>query len=73
LSSLGISHGVEVKSVDGGLFSHMGIQSGFVITEMNGVGIQQPKDLDEQLERSPHRFYVGGFYRRGEKRFYSYP
>jgi len=72
-SSLGISHGVEVKSVDGGLFSHMGIQSGFVITEMNGVGIQQPKDLDEQLERSPHRFYVGGFYRRGEKRFYSYP
>lgn len=73
LSSLGISHGVEVKSVESGLFSHMGIQSGFVITEMNGVGIQQPKDLDEQLERSPHRFYVGGFYRRGEKRFYSYP
>ena len=73
LSSLGIGHGVEVKSVEGGLFSHMGIQSGFVITEMNGVGIQEPKDLDEQLERSPHRFYIGGFYRRGEKRFYSYP
>jgi len=73
LSSLGISHGVEVKSVDGGLFSHMGIQSGFVITEMNGVGIHQPKDLDDQLERSPHRFYLGGFYRKGEKRFYSYP
>jgi serine protease Do len=73
LKALGISHGVEVKHVSGGLFSHMGIREGFVITEMNGVGIHTPEQLDEQLERSPHRFYLGGFYRRGEKRFFAYP
>jgi Do/DeqQ family serine protease len=73
LRGLGISHGVEVKNVAGGLLSHMGLQAGFVITEMNGTAISQPQDMDALLDQSPNRFYIGGFYRKGEKRFYSYP
>jgi hypothetical protein len=29
--------------------------------------------MDALLDQSPNRFYIGGFYRKGEKRFYSYP
>lgn len=69
---LDINSGVRVVEVKNGFFSRLNIEEGFVITEINGNAISDPKKLANVLEEIKGKVIIKGVNKRGVKGYYSF-
>jgi len=69
---LGITHGVRIKKIRGGLIKRLNIEEGFTVTHINQIPIEDPKKLAEILTKIRGRVYIEGVNREGVKGYYSY-
>lgn len=68
--ALGLKHGVEIISTNGGPFSDAGIRTGFIITHMNGNEMWTLQDIDEQMNGPVGGVLVEGIYPNGRRAYY---
>lgn len=71
-SKLRIENGVRVAKITGGLFAQMRIEEGFVITSVNNVVIDSPKQLSSILENARGRVIIQGINKQGVGSYYSF-
>ncbi len=71
-SMLDIAGGVRVVDVKNGFFSRLNIDEGFIITEINGKEMNDPKQLAEVLEEIKGKVIVKGVNKKGVKGYYSF-
>ncbi|GAB3341840.1 trypsin-like peptidase domain-containing protein [Marivirga atlantica] len=69
---LNISSGVRVVDVKNGFFSRLNIDEGFIITEINGNEVSDPKKLAEILEEIKGKVIIKGINKKGIKGYYSF-
>lgn len=70
---LGIRSGVKVVNYKkNGFFSGLGIQEGFIITQINNRMIDDPEELESILQNIRGRFDVIGIDQRGRKIYYPF-
>jgi S1-C subfamily serine protease len=69
---LGITHGVRIKKIRGGLIKRLNIEEGFTVTHINQIPIEDPKKLAEILTKIRGKVYIEGVNREGVKGYYSY-
>lgn len=73
---LNINHGVEVKDVKEGPIRAAGIRDGFVITEINGIAVYTPDDVEDifdemQREGGQKHLFIIAFDNNGKERGYA--
>ncbi|MCU0393191.1 MAG: trypsin-like peptidase domain-containing protein [Thermoflexibacter sp.] len=73
-SRFGIENGVRIAKINSnrGLIAQMGMEEGFIITEINNREIEDPRELANMLERIRGRVIVKGVTKNGQKGYYSY-
>jgi len=69
---LDIESGVRVVSVRNGFFSRLNIDEGFIITDINGEKVNDPKELAALLEAIKGKVIVKGINKKGVKGYYSF-
>jgi len=69
---LNIGSGVRVVDVKNGFFSRLNIDEGFIITEINGNAVSDPKKLAEILEEIKGKVIIKGINKKGIKGYYSF-
>ena len=75
--SLGISNGVKVAGLKNGPFKDAGVKDGFIITEINGIAISSPDDVEtiyNQIMRNDDDdkvMFLTGLYPTGKKYYYA--
>lgn len=77
LKQYGISCGLKVTKVDDGLFSDVGIRSGFAIVKVNGVWMKSLEDLQEVVKAASASnepvLFISGVTASGRRAYYSVP
>ena len=74
---LGISMGVKVAGIKNGAFRDAGIKDGFVITDINGMAVNSPDDVEQiynQIMKSDEGdkvMFITGIYPTGKKYYYA--
>lgn len=72
-SILDIEEGVKiVKTYDRGLMSSLSLEDGFIITNINYTGIEDPKQLEEILKNYRGRVRIEGVDASGRKGYYNF-
>lgn len=71
---LGIEKGVRITKITNirGLVSQMGLEDGFIITEINNRTVETPEELARILEKIRGRVILKGVTKGGQKGYYSY-
>lgn len=75
--SLGISAGVKVTGLKNGPFKDAGVKEGFIITEINGRGVNSSDDVENiynQIMKSDDEdkvMFITGYYPTGKKYYYA--
>lgn len=69
---LDINSGVRVVDVKNGFFKRLNIDEGFIITDINGKEVNNPKELSDILESIKGKVVVRGVNKKGVKGYYSY-
>lgn len=69
---LDISSGVRVVDIKNGFFKRLNIDEGFIITEINGKSVNNPKELADILEAVKGKVLIKGINKKGVKGYYSY-
>ncbi len=70
---LEIEYGVKVvKTYDRGLLSELGLESGFIVTDINYKNIESPEDLTEALSNYRGRVRMEGVDAAGQKGYYTF-
>ena len=68
--SLRINYGVQVISLDGGLFKSAGIRNGFIIQNIDKTKINTVKDVEQALNQSKGGILIEGIYPNGVRAYY---
>jgi Do/DeqQ family serine protease len=72
-NELGISSGLIITEIKGGMLQRGGISSGFIITEVNNLKVNNKNDLEEALRGSNNRrVQLTGIYPNGMKVSYEF-
>ena len=75
--NLGISNGVKVAGLKNGPFRDAGVKDGFIITEINGMPVSSPDDVESiynQIMKSDDEdkvMFLTGLYPTGRKYYYA--
>ena len=70
---MGIDYGVKILKVyDHGLMSNLGLEEGFIITDINYTRIREPKQLVEALSNYRGRVTIAGIDASGRKGYYTF-
>ena len=70
---LEIDYGVKVvKMYDRGLLADLGLDAGFIITDINYKEIRKPEDLSEALSNYRGRVRMEGVDASGRKGYYNF-
>jgi Do/DeqQ family serine protease len=69
---LGISNGLKVKSVKEGKFRNVGIQEGFVLTNVNKKPVGSVNDIAAILKDSEGGVFIEGVDRKGSRSYYAF-
>ncbi len=72
MAKLRIDEGVQVTKLSKGKLKEAGVKEGFIITEINKVGVSSKEDVDRVYMRSDDKkpILVEGFYPDGEYAYY---
>lgn len=70
--SLGVRHGVKVKSLKPGKLMKVGIQEGFVLTSVNKKPVDSVKDIADILENSEGGIIIEGLDQKGSRSYYAF-
>ena len=71
LAQLGLTGGVSVLRLDAnGKFANLGIEEGFIITEINQNPVFSPKELMEALSKAKGKAIIEGFRLNGRKSYF---
>lgn len=71
LAQLGLTGGVAVLRLDAnGKFANLGIEEGFIITEINQNPVFSPKELMEALSKAKGKAIIEGFRLNGRKSYF---
>ncbi|MDF1574821.1 MAG: Do family serine endopeptidase [Bacteroidales bacterium] len=70
--SLGIGHGLKVKSVRNGKFKKVGIEEGFVLTSVNKKPVGSVNDIAAILKDSEGGVIIEGLDRNGSRSYYAF-
>jgi Do/DeqQ family serine protease len=68
----GLTSGVRVTNIRGGMLSRIGIQDGFIITSINNNAVATTEDAIDLLENTRGRVLVQGVSKNGSNGYYSY-
>ena len=73
---LGISNGVQVSGLKGGMFKDAGIKDGFIILEINGIPVNSSDDVEQvynsiMKSSDDHVMFISGIYPTGRKYYYA--
>jgi serine protease Do len=71
LTRLGLSNGIQIKSVNAGKFSNYGIREGYIITKVNDKPIYSADDLKTAIEGAKGGLFITGVYPNGKKAYYA--
>ncbi len=70
---MGIDYGVKILKVyNRGLMSNLGLEEGFIITDINYTRIREPKQLVEALSNYRGRVTIAGVDASGRKGYYTF-
>lgn len=70
---MGIDYGVKILKVyDRGLMSNLGLEEGFIVTDINYTRIRAPKQLVEALSDYRGRVTIAGIDASGRKGYYTF-
>lgn len=69
---LKIPSGVRINAVSGGLMRRLGVEEGFVVTQINQRTIDSSEQLEEILTRIRGKVRIDGVNAQGKKGYYSY-
>jgi Do/DeqQ family serine protease len=69
---LGITQGVKITKVRTGLIRNLGIEEGFIITNIGHYPIKDPQSLVDILSKIRGRVIIEGVDKRGTKGYYQY-
>ncbi len=69
---LGISKGVQVKSLSKGILSEAGVREGFIITKIDNKEVNSPQDVQKMLKSKKGGVLVEGIYPNRMKAYYGF-
>ncbi len=69
---LGISNGVQVKSLTRGMLSEAGVREGFIITKIDNKPVNSPGDVEALLKEKKGGVLVEGIYPNRMKAYYGF-
>ncbi len=72
LNQLRISSGFRVEEVRDGIIEELGIETGFIITSINGYKIKEVIDIEKILTKTRGRVRIEGLNKNGVRGYYSY-
>lgn len=77
LSNLQLSTGVQVTGLKPGVVKDAGVKNGFIITEINGIAVSTPDDVERIFnsvikdDESDKVMFMTGYYSTGKKAYYA--
>ena len=72
LEAYGLRHGVEIVSVGPGKIQDAGVREGFVITYVNDIPVETPKDVINVVEKSRRAIYLEGVTSTGRNAYFAF-
>ena len=72
LEAYGLRHGVEIVSVGPGKIQDAGVKEGFIITYVNDIPVQTPKDVINIVKKSKRAIYLEGVTSTGRNAYFAF-
>ena len=72
LETYGLRHGVEIVSVGPGKIQDAGVREGFIITYVNDIPVETPKDVINVVEKSRRAIYLEGVTSTGRNAYFAF-
>lgn len=69
---LGIEEGVRIVRLRRGLLANLGMQEGFIITNVNRQPVKTPEEVERVISTSTGRVYIGGITKNGMRGYYEF-
>lgn len=69
---MNIEDGVRITKLRRGLLANLGMQEGFIVTNVNRQPVKTPEEVEKLINSSSGRVYIGGITKNGMRGYYEF-